>query len=640
MNTFDRRRFLSLISRSAGACAIIPIISGRTYLDHSRNSTREPSSSPQSYKDPATSGRSCWLDLCAPFIVEDSVHGLRSEVVLTSDTFVGASGCADGGDATEYEFYLYDADGRAIGSGGTAAKLTVPAMQTTVIRLRDLIAPSRNFWGGMTIRLRPAGREPMHATDLFSSAFIRWQTDSSFDNVHANPDPLQWQTRSNFYYSMPFPPLSDYECTVGIFNPYATRGAGRIAFHDPLGAKVLEVPYDLKPRSSALFALNQSRFSENAYEAFGLARGRDATVSANAPAPRPGVRAHHVTESESVQAGGKRPTDGGGLLVIRNNEATMKSFAYLIIKKNGRDRFSVEHPIHQPVTKPLPSTAPFDADARFKAKNILFSPLLFRAKRLGPITLNSRIHLSTGLPYEEALWLAPYAVDSKGSACWLASKDEKVVSQLPKSQWQRGAIRLGVEQSCVLDFSRLSLDDDFSGGLCLAIAPDSTHTFMKVEVRVPEWGAHAFTHFRPGLRAARGYQAPKQRGGLATDYLTSGARFERRGSKILFDEFIGVINIDDREVEGAPILELFGPKGLVARIKLAPIPGFGCRHFLLSDLIKEQRSIERMSMRLIDQRATLLMSTVHIDYTRRDIALDHGSDRFSTFTDYNCSSPG
>ena len=640
MNTFDRRRFLSLISRSAAAFATIPIISGRTFLEHSGSATREPSSPTQSYKDQSTSDRSCWLDLCAPFIVEDSVHGLRSEVVLTSDTFVGAGGYADGGDATEYEFYLYDADGRAIGSGGMAAKLTVPAMQTTVIPLRDLIAPSRNFWGGMTIRLRPAGREPMHATDLFSSAFIRWQTDSSFDNVHANPDPLQWQTRSSFYYSMPFPPLSDYECTVGIFNPYATRGGGRIVLHNHLGAKLLEMPYDLKPRSSALFALNQSRFSENAYEAFGLARGRDSAVSSNAPAPRQDGRAYHATESDPVQAGRKPLTDGGGMLVITNNEATMKSFAYLIIKKNGRDRFSVEHPIHQPVTKPRPSTAPFDADGRFKAKNILFSPLLFRAKRIGPITLDSRFHLSTGLPYEEALWLAPYAVDSNGSASWLASKDEKMATQVPQSQWERGAIRLGVEQSCVLDFSRLSLNNDFSGGLCLAIAPDSTHTFMKVEVRVPEWGAHAFTHFRPGLRAARGYQTPKQRGGLATDYLTSGARFERRGSKVLFDEFIGVINIDDREIEGAPVLELFGPKGLVARIKLAPIPPFGCCHFLLSDLIKEERSIERMSMRLIDQQATLLMSTVHIDYARRDIALDHGSDRFSTFTDYNCSATG
>jgi hypothetical protein len=30
------------------------------------------------------------------------------------------------------------------------------------------------------------------------------------------------------------------------------------------------------------------------------------------------------------------------------------------------------------------------------------------------------------------------------------------------------------------------------------------------------------------------------------------------------------------------------------------------------------------------------MSTVHLDYLRRDLALDHGSDRFSTFLDYGC----
>src|SRR5258708_403568 len=206
MITFDRRRFLSLMSRSAGAFATIPISSGRTFLKHSGSAPQEPSSPPQSSKDQSRSDRSCWLDLCAPFIVEDSEHGLRSEVVLTSDTFVGASGYADGGDATEYEFYLYDAAGRAIGTGGMAAKLTVPAMQTTVIALRDLIAPARNFWGGMTIRLRPVGREPMNATDLFSSAFIRWQTDSPFDNVHPTRDPPQRQTRSGFDYPIPFPP--------------------------------------------------------------------------------------------------------------------------------------------------------------------------------------------------------------------------------------------------------------------------------------------------------------------------------------------------------------------------------------------------------------------------------------------------
>jgi hypothetical protein len=120
--------------------------------------------------------------------------------------------------------------------------------------------------------------------------------------------------------------------------------------------------------------------------------------------------------------------------------------------------------------------------------------------------------------------------------------------------------------------------------------------------------------------------------------MTSGSRFERRGGAVSFDELIGIINIDDQGIEGRPVLELFGRQGLIKQIALAPVPGFGCRHFLLSDLLKEPQTIERMSMRLTDERATLLMSIVHLDYTRRDIALDHGSDRFSTFTDYSCGS--
>jgi hypothetical protein len=632
MKACDRRKFLSLASRSATALASLPLLPLNLFSTDPE-ATRDGQQS-QSYKDQPAAERSCWLDLCAPFVVEDSARGLRSEVVLTSDTFVGARGYADGGDATEYEFYLYDADGRAVGAKGAAAKLKVPAMQTAVIPVRDLIAPNKSFWGGMTIRLRPAGRQPMHATDLFSSAFVRWQTDGSFDNVHANPDPLQWQTRSSFYYSMPFPPLSDYECTVGLFNPYETRSAGQLVLHDGAGVKLIEIPYELKPRASLLLALNKPRFSTDACEAFG--RAPESKAGSNSPDASRIARTHHEAAAGSPPAGDGHLTKGGGMLTMTNDQGTVKSFAYLVIKKKGRDRFSVEHPLHQPVSKPLPSVAPFDAAGRFKAKNVLFTPLLFRAKRVGAITLESRFHLSTGLPYEEALWFAPYAVDAAGAVAWNASQDEKLPSQLQAAQWERGAIRLGAEQSCVLDFSRLKLNADFSGGLCLAVAPDSTHTFMKVEVRVPEWGAHAFTHFRPGLRAARAYQKPLQRGGLATDYMTSGSRFERRGGAVSFDELIGVINIDDQGIEGRPVLELFGRQGLIRQIALAPVPGFGCRHFLLSDLIKEPQAIERMSMRLTDERATLLMSIVHLDYTRRDIALDHGSDRFSTFTDYSC----
>jgi hypothetical protein len=32
----------------------------------------------------------------------------------------------------------------------------------------------------------------------------------------------------------------------------------------------------------------------------------------------------------------------------------------------------------------------------------------------------------------------------------------------------------------------------------------------------------------------------------------------------------------------------------------------------------------------------LLMSVMRVDHERRDIVLDHGSDRFSTFQDFVC----
>jgi hypothetical protein len=237
------------------------------------------------------------------------------------------------------------------------------------------------------------------------------------------------------------------------------------------------------------------------------------------------------------------------------------------------------------------------------------------------------------------LWFAPFAVDQTGSVPWLASTDPKIAAQLGPGQWERNSIRLGNEQSCTLNFSRLSVPKDFAGGLCLPVAPDTAHTFMKVEVRVPEWGAHAFTHFRPGLRSARTYQKPRQRGGLMTDYLTAGARLQRRGDQILCDEFIGIINIDDRSVAGTPVLEVFGPKGLLKRVQLKTIAAFGCSHFLLSALLPDGSYPFPLSMRLIDESATVLMSTVHLDYVRRDLALDHGSDRFSTFNDADCKAP-
>jgi hypothetical protein len=192
-------------------------------------------------------------------------------------------------------------------------------------------------------------------------------------------------------------------------------------------------------------------------------------------------------------------------------------------------------------------------------------------------------------------------------------------------------------QSCTFAAADLALPKIFSGGMSLAVAPTTNHTLMKVELRVPEWGAHAFTHFRPGLQAARGYQASAPRGGLATDYIACGARLEKTGARQVRDEIIGVINIDDKAVAGNPSLEVFAAGGLAGRIELGEVPAFACRHYLLSELASEKISAHDLTLRLVDERATLLMSVIHLDFGRRDLSLDHGSDRFSTFTDYGCA---
>ncbi len=600
--TWKRRNFLALFPKAVAGAALLPLLdSSPTTLAQSPG-----------YLPPTFKNLVCWLDVCAPFIAEDSEIGLHSEIVLTSDTFVGRRGYEDGADATEYEIYLYDAAGNPIGAGGIAKRLVVPAMQMTVLSVRDILGSAQKFWGGMRIRLRPKSREPMHATDLFSSAFVRWKTDTSFDNVHANPDPLQWQRADQFFYSMPFPPLAEYGSIFSLFNPYAERSLGTITLHDQLGSKLKELAYELAPHSSLLLDLREGAFTNDARRAF-------------------------VWPGEKNQREAKLINTDGGTIAVTNQPGSVKGFGYLLIKRAGERRFSVEHPIHQAPFKPVPAPAPFDSSGRFRAKNILYTPLLFRSKTIGGLTLSSRFHLSSGAPLEEFLWLNPFITDADGNVAWQITPETKLPETIPVKQIERGIIRLGGTQSCILDCSQLSLPKTFAGGLSLAVAPTTNHTLMKVEISVKEWGAHAFTHFRPGLQSARGYQAPAPRGGLATDYVTSGARLERSGNRIVRDEVIGVMNIDDKNVSGRPTLEIFGPRGLVARVDLGEVPGFACRHYLLSQLPFERIAPLDLSLRLLDERATLLMSVVHLDYGRRDLALDHGSDRFSTFNDYGCN---
>ena len=589
MMLIERRRFLSLVSKTIAGAALLPRLAKAT----------EPTS--------------CWLDVCAPFIIQDPSIGIESEIVLTADNFVGATGYADGADATEYQIYLYDSEGRPFGENGIARRLTAAAMRNTVIPVRELVGSGVSFWGGLRVRLQPKTRTPTHASDLFSSAFVRWKSSDSFTNVHANPDPLQWQRPDSFFYSMPFPPLSAYDCIYSIFNPYDDVSAGTLTFYDPLGVKLKELPFNLKPHTSALVDLRSGEYAADIKPFFTSRESR--------------------RDSNHALRGGAN----GGTIAVTNRSGSVKNFGYLFMRQTGSSKFSVEHPIHQPPYKPSAARVPFDSQNRFKAQNLLYTPLVFRSKKIGGLTLESRFHLSSGAPVEEILWLNPFITDGAGKVAWQTGNGARFPDSIPEKQVERGALKLAGQQSCIFDCARTELPKGFSGGLSLAITPLSNHTLMKVEVTAVEWNATAFTHFRPGLAAARSYQKPLSRAGLATDYIVAGAAVTGKPGKMSRDEIVAVINIDDKSIAGNPTLEIFSASGLMARVRLGDVPAFSCRHYLLSELLSEKIGANDLSLRLIDEQATLLMSVLHLDYKRRDIAADHGSDRFSTFSEFTCN---
>ena len=593
MKTLERRSFLSLIANATVGSTLYPALGfGKQNIQ----------SATQIGSD------SCWLDVCAPLIIQDSTLGIESEIVLTADNFIGATGYADGADATDYQVFLYDFEGHPIGESGVARRLTAGAMRTTVIPVEELVGRGKRFWGGMTIRLRPKTRTPTHASDLFSSAFVRWKSRDSFTNVHANPDPLQWQRPDRFFYSMPFPPLDEYDCVYSLFNPYSERSAGAVTLYDHLGATMKQLPYELNPHSSVLVDVRKGEY----------VRSLDETVN--------GKRSAHASRA------GTR----GGTVAVTNRRGAVKNFGYMFIRHADSPRFSIEHPIHQQTSNPAPARVPLDSAGRFKAQNILYTPLVFRSKKIGGITLESRFHLSSGAPVEEVLWLNPFISDDLGKVVWQTGDGTKLPGSIPEKQIEHGTIKLRSQQSCVFDCSRTDLPKGFSGGLSLATAPVVNHTLMKVEVAVTEWNATAFTHFRPGLAAARKYQKPLSRSGLGTDYIVAGASLRSGENKMIRDEIIAVINIDDKNIAGSPTLEVFTSNGLAARVRLGEVPAFSCRHYLLSSLLSGKIGPNDLSLRLVDDQATLLMSVLHLDYERRDLAADHGSDRFSTFSEFTC----
>jgi hypothetical protein len=551
--------------------------------------------------------KECWLRVCVPVIIEDPASGIHTDIILTSATFDGLDGHRDREHATDYELQLYDAAGNAqpIDGASRVLKLTVPAMRTTVLPCSQLLRSQKSFRGAMSIRVWSKGKAPLYTSDLFSAAYARWNFPTGFDTLHAHPDPLQFQTHDRFFSSMPFPSLTEFQCALSIFNPYETQSSGRILVYSPEGSRRQEIAYNLPPFGSTLLDINEGRLS--------------ADMSSLIPRP---------SSSKSGLSGS---------LTIENDEARAKNFAYMIIRGKTANSIAAEHTIHQtnyPVSR---AVSPFGADQSFRPRGWVYSCFIFNGVKIGGLEMSSRVYLSAGRPLEEEMWLLAYTTDAEGNLQWTTRHDEGLRSFLPEGFLSQGAIRLRPFQSCDLDVERLSLKKNFAGGIGIATSPQTSHVLMKVEVRIHNWATAAFSHFRPGARSGRMLEGVRGRGGLASDYIVTGARLLPASEQMEADSLLGVFNLD-QNIAGDPVIEAFNKDGFLARKSLGEIPGWGCRHILLSSLFPElvSKGAGPMTLRLYDRRAVVILSAMHIDYKRRDAAIDHGSDRFSTFIDYGC----
>jgi hypothetical protein len=167
--------------------------------------------------------------------------------------------------------------------------------------------------------------------------------------------------------------------------------------------------------------------------------------------------------------------------------------------------------------------------------------------------------------------------------------------------------------------------------------PRTSHSLNKVEVRAVNWGRVAMTHFRPGGTVAKGVRSVEDRGGLASDYIVSGVHVIGTAANRKRDCLLALMNIEfEGDQTDVPLLQLFGPRGLVAERRLAEFPPFACRHVLVSDIFPGVQSdpAHPFTIRMQAADAMMIVSARHFDYERRDIALEHGSDRRSTFRDY------
>jgi hypothetical protein len=303
--------------------------------------------------------------------------------------------------------------------------------------------------------------------------------------------------------------------------------------------------------------------------------------------------------------------------------------------------FTVEHPLHfadRPVNPGRKS--PYGPNRSFPAEAFLYTPLLFNGKRIGGLTLESRLYLSASRWREEWLWMMPFVTNDNGMIAWVSNRDEKLAERVtPAEATDQGLIKLSQFQSCRLDVRTMPLPDAYGGGFGVATLPPTSHSLNKVEVRAKEWGRVAFTHFRPGGHFHKKYITAADRGASMTDYVVSGLQVRGTADRPKLDSVLAVMNIEfEDERTGMPKIQLFGSSGLLAEKELGEFPPLACRHFLLSELFPglQTEPGQPLTLRMLDTKAMTVVSVIHLDYERRDLALEHGSDRFSTAGDFRC----
>jgi hypothetical protein len=550
----------------------------------------------------------CWLDVAAPFIAVDPKLQLSSQILLTATCFPGVDGFRDTHFSTEYEIDLYDHTGKPIPLDRNG-RLEVASLRPTLVNLADL-ARRDSFFGSAKIRTAPSPNQMPHAGDLFSAGFVRWDLPGNFDNIHAQPAAPQ-QLFGRFNYSMPFPPLSEYHCALALFNLDDDEAWGQLRVVDRLGRTVAERPYRLRPHQTTLYTVSDLKTADTPGE-----------VLAICPLNEPKLAA-------------------GGVVVIRN-DSEKAAFAYTLIKGRTGDSFTVEHPLHFAAGAPVkPARAtPFNEKGSFAAEAMVFTPMLFRGAVVNGVKLESRLYLSASRWQEEALWMLPFITTGTGKIAWAANKDAGLADRIaPATLAQNGCIRLSEFQSCAIDAASLPIPEGFTGGFGASTIPRTNHSLNKVEVRAVNWGRVAMTHFRPGGPAATGVRTVEDRGGLASDYIVSGVHVIGTATNRKRDSLLAIMNIElGGDAVGSPLLQLFGPTGLIAERQLGEYPPMACRHFLVSDIFPGVQSdpSHPFTIRLQSRNAMMIVSALHFDYERRDLALEHGSDRHSTFRDYKC----